>query len=92
MIVNQLNIFGKENKIGKVEKPSKLAKEVARQFKCVPLKSWRMLAAQPLPASSVGILMAGLISLPSLSFGGLIRSSPWRMPEATDCGVTGPVS
>ena len=35
MIVNQLNIFGKENKIGKVEKPSKLAKEVARPFKCV---------------------------------------------------------
>ena len=35
MIVNQLNIFGKEDKIGKVEKPSKLAKEVAGPFKCV---------------------------------------------------------
>jgi len=35
MIVNQLNIFGKEDKIGKVEKPSKLAKEVAQPFKCV---------------------------------------------------------
>jgi len=35
MIVNQLNIFGKEDKIGKVEKPSKLAKEIARPFKCV---------------------------------------------------------
>ena len=35
MTVNQLNIFGKEDKIRKVEKPSKLAKEVARPFKCV---------------------------------------------------------
>ena len=35
MIINQINLFGTEYKIGKVEKPSKLAKEVARPFKCV---------------------------------------------------------
>ena len=35
MTVNQLDIFGAELKIGKVEKPSKIAKEVARPFKCV---------------------------------------------------------
>ena len=35
MIVNQLNIFGKESKAGKIEKPSKIAKEIARPFKCV---------------------------------------------------------
>ena len=35
MIVNQLNIFGKEGKVWKIEKPSKLAKEIARPFKCV---------------------------------------------------------
>ena len=35
MIVKQLDIFGAELKIGKVEKPSKIAKEIARPFKCV---------------------------------------------------------
>ena len=35
MIVNQINLFGNEDKIGKVEKPSKIAKEIARPFKCV---------------------------------------------------------
>ena len=36
MIINQINIFdNKEIKIGKVEKPSKIAKEIARPFKCV---------------------------------------------------------
>ena len=35
MIVKQLDIFGSELKIGKVEKPSKIAKEIARPFKCV---------------------------------------------------------
>ena len=35
MTVNQINIFGKEQAIGKVEKPSKVAKEIARPFKCV---------------------------------------------------------
>ena len=34
MTVNQINIFGKEHAIGKVEKPSKIAKEIARPFKC----------------------------------------------------------
>ena len=36
MTINQINIFdNKEIKIGKVEKPSKAAKEIARPFKCV---------------------------------------------------------
>lgn len=35
MKINQINLFGKENQIGKIEKPSKIAKEVARPFKCV---------------------------------------------------------
>ena len=35
MIVKQLDIVGNEDKIGKVEKPSKIAKEIARPFKCV---------------------------------------------------------
>ena len=35
MIVKQLDVFGAETKIGKVEKPSKIAKEIARPFKCV---------------------------------------------------------
>ena len=35
MTVNQIGLFGKESQIGKVEKPSKIAKEIARPFKCV---------------------------------------------------------
>ena len=39
MKINQINIFGKETQVGKVEKPSKIAKEtakeIARPFKCV---------------------------------------------------------
>lgn len=36
MTINQIGIFdNKEIKIGKIEKPSKIAKEIARPFKCV---------------------------------------------------------
>lgn len=36
MVINQINLFGnKETQVGKVEKPSKIAKEIARPFKCV---------------------------------------------------------
>jgi len=35
MKINQINLFGKETQVGKVEKPSKIAKEIARPFKCV---------------------------------------------------------
>ena len=35
MVINQLDIFGTESTVGKVEKPSKIAKEIARPFKCV---------------------------------------------------------
>jgi ribosomal protein L34E len=35
MIINQINIFGKESKAGEIQKPSKIAKEIARPFKCV---------------------------------------------------------
>ena len=35
MTVNQLDIFGAEHKTGKIEKLSKIAKEMARPFKCV---------------------------------------------------------
>ena len=35
MIVNQIGLFGKESQVGKVENPSKIAKEIARSFKCV---------------------------------------------------------
>lgn len=36
MVINQLGMFeNKENLVGKVEKPSKIAKEVARPFECV---------------------------------------------------------
>ena len=35
MKINQINLFGKETQIGKIEKPSKAAKEIARPFKCV---------------------------------------------------------
>ena len=35
MIINQINLFGTENKVGKIEKPSKIAKEIAHPFKCV---------------------------------------------------------
>ena len=35
MIINQKSLFSQaESKVGKVEKPSKIAKEVARSFKC----------------------------------------------------------
>ena len=34
MTVNQINIFGTEQAIRKVEKPSKIAKKIARPFKC----------------------------------------------------------
>ena len=35
MIAKQLDIFGAELKIGKAEKPSKIAEEITRPFKCV---------------------------------------------------------
>lgn len=36
MVINQLGMFdNKESKVGKVEKPSKIAKEIARPFKCM---------------------------------------------------------
>ena len=35
MTINQINLFGKESQVGKVENPSKIAKEIARPFKCV---------------------------------------------------------
>lgn len=35
MTVNQIGLFGKESQVGKVEKPSKIAKEMTRPFKCV---------------------------------------------------------
>ena len=35
MKINQINLFGKETQVGKIEKPSKVAKEIARPFKCV---------------------------------------------------------
>ena len=35
MVINQLGMFGTESKVGKVEKPSKIAKEITRPFKCV---------------------------------------------------------
>ena len=35
MKINQINLFGKETQVGKIEKPSKIAKEIARPFKCV---------------------------------------------------------
>ncbi len=35
MKINQINLFGKETQVGKIEKPSKIAKEMARPFKCV---------------------------------------------------------
>ena len=35
MVINQLDIFGIESKAGKIEKPSKIAKEIACPFKCV---------------------------------------------------------
>jgi len=35
MEINQLDIFGTESKVGKVEKPSKIAKDIERSFKCV---------------------------------------------------------
>ena len=35
MIINQINLFGKETQVGKIEKPSKIAKDIARPFKCV---------------------------------------------------------
>ena len=36
MVINQMGMFdNKESKVGKVEKPSKIAKEIARPFKCV---------------------------------------------------------
>ena len=36
MIINQINLFDNEEmKMGKIEKPSKIAKEIARPFKCV---------------------------------------------------------
>ena len=36
MVINQINLFDKkETMIGKIEKPSKIAKEIARPFECV---------------------------------------------------------
>ena len=35
MKINQINLFGKETQVGKIEKPSKIAKEISRPFKCV---------------------------------------------------------
>lgn len=35
MKINQINLFGKETQVGKIAKPSKIAKEIARPFKCV---------------------------------------------------------
>ena len=35
MKINQINLFGKESTISEVKKPSKIAKEIARPFKCV---------------------------------------------------------
>ena len=35
MKINQINLFGKETQVGKIEKPSKIAKEIAKPFKCV---------------------------------------------------------
>jgi hypothetical protein len=35
MQINQMGLFGEESKVSKVEKPSKIAKEIARPFKCV---------------------------------------------------------
>ena len=36
MKINQINLFGnEESTIGEVKKPSKIAKEMARPFKCV---------------------------------------------------------
>ena len=35
MKINQINLFGKETQVGKIEKPSKIAKEIARPFRCV---------------------------------------------------------
>ena len=40
MTVNQLDIFGAELKIGKVEKPSKIAKEIARPFNVYYVEKW----------------------------------------------------
>lgn len=35
MQINQINLFGGEKLISKVTKPSKIAKEITRPFKCV---------------------------------------------------------
>ena len=35
MQINQMGLFGEEKMISKVEKPSKIAKEMTRPFKCV---------------------------------------------------------
>ena len=36
MKINQINLFdNKETQVGKIEKPSKIAKEISRPFKCV---------------------------------------------------------
>ncbi len=35
MQINQINLFGEEKLISKVAKPSKIAKEITRPFKCV---------------------------------------------------------
>ena len=34
MQINKINLFGEEKLISKVTKPSKIAKEIARPFKC----------------------------------------------------------
>ena len=35
MQINQINLFGEEKLVSKVAKPPKIAKEIARPFKCV---------------------------------------------------------
>ena len=35
MQINQINLFGEEKLVSKVTKPSKIAKEITRPFKCV---------------------------------------------------------
>jgi hypothetical protein len=35
MQINQINLFGEEELISKVSRPSKIAKEITRPFKCV---------------------------------------------------------
>lgn len=35
MQINQINLFGEEKLISEVSKPSKIAKEITRPFKCV---------------------------------------------------------